>query len=139
MTRMRRMDKRTAAAPLIIAVAAGLAIAGSPDSAAQPDAPTPNASGDFLTVVAAQTGLPAPRWTASGIHTAKGYTTAAAEQTNRASRRRRTVSTGIAPPLLAAFASLCASYTAPVLPSQKHHTFFAPMPGLFCVIMIHLL
>ena len=82
MTRMRRMDKRTAAAPLIIAVAAGLAIAGSPDSAAQPDAPTPNASGDFLTVVAAQTGLPAPRWTASGIHTAKGYTTAAAEQTS---------------------------------------------------------
>ena len=74
---------RTAATPLVIVALAGLAIAGSAVSTAQPDSPvTPSGQGDFLAVIAAQTGLPAPRWTASGVHTAKGYTTAAAQTTS---------------------------------------------------------
>lgn len=64
-------------------LAAALALAGCPTSAAQPDAPAnPDVTGDFLAVVAAQTGLPAPRWVASGVHTAKGYTTAQAQTTS---------------------------------------------------------
>jgi len=67
------------------AVAAGMALVGCPTSAAQPETPTnPSATGDFLTVVAAQTDLPAQRWVASGVHTAKGYTTAQAQTTSAA-------------------------------------------------------
>ena len=68
------------AAPLIIA--AVLAV-GSCPSAARTEPDNLSAPGDFLTVVANQTGLPAPRWTASGIPRLKGFTAAAAETNQR--------------------------------------------------------
>ena len=53
---------------LIIAAAGGR----RPSAAAQTLSLPPQAlPGDFLTVVANQTGLPALRWTASSIHTAR--------------------------------------------------------------------
>ena len=89
MPRNHKRDKLTAATLLMpLIIAAALAVGGCPSAAAQPESPTtPSASGDFLTVVANQTGLPAPRWTASGIHTAKGFTTAAAQTTSVAGMR----------------------------------------------------
>ena len=76
------MDKRTAAAPLIIAVAAGLAIAGSPDSAAQPDVPTPERFGRFPDRGRRPDRFASAAMDRFGHPHAKGYTTAAAEQTS---------------------------------------------------------
>lgn len=68
----------------LVATVAAVALTGCPTSTAEP-APPPSpvtAGGDFLAVVAEQIGLPAQRWTASGTHTAKGFTTAAAQTTS---------------------------------------------------------
>ena len=48
---------------------------------ADPDAEAP--VNPFLGQIAAQIGLPAQVWTASGTHTARGFTTAAAQTTKR--------------------------------------------------------
>ncbi|SED51484.1 hypothetical protein SAMN05428945_5130 [Streptomyces sp. 2224.1] len=57
-----------------VAVVVGMADAG-PTTPAEPAAPR----NPFLAEVAAQIDLPARAWTASGTHTARGYTTEAAE------------------------------------------------------------
>jgi hypothetical protein len=61
----------------------GVIVAGCASTAADPaptTAPAPDES--LLGKVAEQIGLPARTWTASGTHTAKGYTSAAAETTS---------------------------------------------------------
>jgi hypothetical protein len=50
---------------------------GSGIGAADPASTTP--ANPFLAEIAAQIGLPAQVWTASGTHTARGYTSAAAD------------------------------------------------------------
>jgi PAB1-binding protein PBP1 len=55
-------------------------IVGSGIGAADPASTTP--ANPFLAEIAAQIGLPAQVWTASGTHTARGYTSAAAQTTS---------------------------------------------------------
>ena len=62
-----------------LGVGVAMTMIGSGISAADP-ATTP--ANPFLTEIAAQLGLPAQVWTASGTHTARGYTSAAAQTTS---------------------------------------------------------
>lgn len=83
------MNGKSVAQRLAVVLAAATAVAGCGTSGAQPATPPApvTAGGDFLAVVAEQIGLPAQRWTASGTHTAKGYTSAAAQTTSVAGMR----------------------------------------------------
>jgi hypothetical protein len=64
--------------------AGGVGAGNRAGSAAEPrtTAPPAPATGAFLASVAEQVGLPATNWTASGTHTARGYTTETADITN---------------------------------------------------------
>ena len=66
----------------VCALGAGALVAvglGAGSAAADPDATSP--AHPFLAEIATQIGLPAQIWTASGTHTARGYTTEAAQTT----------------------------------------------------------
>ena len=67
-----------------LGVGVAMTMIGSGISAADP-ATTP--ANPFLAEIAAQLGLPAQVWTASGTHTARGYTSAAAQTTSVAGMR----------------------------------------------------
>lgn len=74
---MRSMTRLCAGATLVAAMTVG---PGGAVGAAAPDPASPG--NPFLAEIAAQVGLPAQVWTASGTHTAKGYTTEAAQTTS---------------------------------------------------------
>ena len=67
-----------------LGVGVAMTMIGSGISAADP-ATTP--ANPFLAEIAAQLGLPAQVWTAPGTHTARGYTSAAAQTTSVAGMR----------------------------------------------------
>ena len=74
---------RTRTSLLLIAALAGIAVAGgSAEVGATPPPEAPAPHSPFLAEVAEQIALPARTWTAWGTHTAKGYTTEAADTTN---------------------------------------------------------
>ncbi|WP_156432821.1 hypothetical protein [Mycobacterium sp. M26] len=73
MRRVARWSALAAGPAIVVGVCAGPA-AADPDTTSPPN--------PFLTEVATQIGLPAQVWTASGTHTARGYTTEAAQTTS---------------------------------------------------------
>ena len=81
MPRNQKRGKLTAATPLMHH-RGRQAVGGCPSAAAQPRARHPERFRATSDCGRQPDRLPAPRWTASGIHTAKGFTTAAAQTTS---------------------------------------------------------